>query len=251
MSEIIKYENKGMMSFETMQNAMQWGQMIANSAFCPKEFKGKPEEVLVAIQFGQELGLQPMQSLQNIAVINGKPSLYGDAVIAVCRMGSDFEYCHEEFDDATMTAICKVKRRGEPEYVVKYNKEDAVLAGLWGKQGPWRLHPKRMLQMRARSFGLRDKFAHLLKGMAMVEEMQDIPREEKIISNDEPMMPLIDNGTHTQIINIMQELNVTEESLVSWYNKGGVYITTLKELTMHSAASLLEKLKLKLNSKEV
>ncbi len=53
------------------------------------------------------------------------------------------------------------------------SKEDAKKAGLWGKAGPWSQYPKRMLQMRARSFALRDKFADALSGLIMAEEAQD------------------------------------------------------------------------------
>jgi hypothetical protein len=63
--------------------------------------------------------------------------------------------------------------------VAKFSVEDAKRAGLWGKQGPWSAYPKRMMQMRARGFALRDAFPDVLKGLITAEEAQDYPDEAK------------------------------------------------------------------------
>ncbi len=68
--------------------------------------------------------------------------------------------------------------------------KDAKRAGLWGKGGPWTAYPKRMLQMRARGFALRDAFPDVLKGMISVEEAQDYPDEAKPVPVDKPANPL-------------------------------------------------------------
>ena len=60
---------------QTMDEAMKFSEVISKSGLVPKEYQGKPANCLVAIQWGMELGLAPLQALQNIAVINGKPSL--------------------------------------------------------------------------------------------------------------------------------------------------------------------------------
>ena len=51
----------------------------------PREFQAKPNNILVAVQWGFEIGLAPMQALQNIAVINGRPSLWGDSLLALVK----------------------------------------------------------------------------------------------------------------------------------------------------------------------
>ena len=63
----------------------------------PVSYRGKAEDVLIAIQYGQELGLKPMQSLQGVCVINGKPTVYGDTLLAVCSSAQDFEYCERNW----------------------------------------------------------------------------------------------------------------------------------------------------------
>lgn len=154
-----------------MTEAMDFADKLAKSNFVPKDFQNNPGNILVAVQWGMELGLQPMQAMQNIAVINGRPSLWGDAVIALVRGSSLCEYIYESDDGETAT--CRVKRRGEEEQVRTFSMADAKAAGLANKQGPWSQYPKRMRQMRARAFALRDVFPDVLKGMPVAEEVLD------------------------------------------------------------------------------
>lgn len=163
------------LSPQTFEQALTFSKYLAASDLVPKDFKGKPENCLIAMQWGAELGLKPLQALQNLAVINGRPALWGDAVIALVRSSPVCEWVIETDDGGTAT--CKVKRRGEPEQVRTFSMEDAKAAGLAGKQGPWMQYPKRMRQMRARAFALRDVFPDVLRGMPVAEELMDTPTE--------------------------------------------------------------------------
>ena len=159
-----------------MKEAMEFAGLLAKSDIVPKDYQGKPGNVLVAIQWGMEIGLQPMQAMQNIAVINGRPSIWGDAMIALVRASPSFEYITETQDDKQAT--CVIKRKNEPEAVRVFTMDDAKRAGLLGKSGPWTQYPKRMMQMRARSWALRDVFPDVLKGMICAEEAMDTaPRD--------------------------------------------------------------------------
>lgn len=163
------------LSPQTFEQALTFSEYLANSDMVPKDFKGKPGNCLVAIQWGMEIGLKPLQAMQNIAVINGRPSLWGDAVIALARNFPLCEYIVEEDDGRTAT--CRVKRRGEVEQSRSFSMDDAKTAGLLGKQGPWTQYPKRMRQMRARAFAIRDVFPDALKGLPVAEEVMDAPRD--------------------------------------------------------------------------
>lgn len=158
-----------------LQEAMQYSEILAKSTIVPKNYQNRSGDILVAIQMGSELGLKPIQSLQSIAVINGRPSVYGDGLLALVQAHASFEDIQESFDEQANAAICIIKRKNQSSYTVKYTKEDAEKAGLWGKMGPWKQYPKRMLQMRARGFALRDKFADVLGGLIIVEEARDYP----------------------------------------------------------------------------
>lgn len=158
-----------------LDEALRFADMLASSVLVPKDYVGKPGNCLVAIQWGMELGLQPMQAMQSIAVINGRPSLWGDAMLGLVKSHPEFEWIKEECDGNVAT--CTIKRRGEPEVIQVFTMEDAKRAGLTGKQGPWTQYPKRMLQMRARGFALRDAFPDALRGLISSEEARDLPTE--------------------------------------------------------------------------
>ena len=164
----------------TLAEAVQFSEMLASSSMVPKAYQGKPQDVLVCVQWGYEMGLAPMQALQNIAVINGKPSVYGDAAMALVQASPVCEDVEEYFEDEgtpNPVAVCVAKRKGRKPVTVRFSVEDAKRAGLWGKQGPWSAYPKRMMQMRARGFALRDAFPDVLKGMITAEEAQDYPSD--------------------------------------------------------------------------
>jgi hypothetical protein len=152
---------------------VQFAQMAAKSRLVPQEYRGQPESVMLAVQLGSELGLSPMQSIQNIAVIGSRPTVWGDAMLALVLAHPDCEDVVESDDNGT--AVCTVKRRGRSPVVRRFSIDDAKVAQLWGKSGPWSTYPDRMRQMRARGFALRDAFPDVLKGLIPAEEARDIP----------------------------------------------------------------------------
>lgn len=166
----------------TITEAIQFSEMLANSQMVPRQYQGKPQDIMVCVQWGYEIGLAPMQALQNIAVINGKPSVYGDAAMALVQASPVCEDVQEYFEGEgtpNPVAVCVAQRKGRKPVIAKFSREDAQRAGLWGKQGPWTAYPKRMMQMRARGFALRDAFPDVLKGLITAEEAQDYPDEAK------------------------------------------------------------------------
>ena len=93
--------------------------------------------------------------------------------------------CEDVIETTTENvATCTVIRRGQTPVERSFSEEDAKRAGLWGKQGPWTNYPKRMLQMRARGFALRDSFPDALRGMALAEEAQDTPPVEREVNGE-------------------------------------------------------------------
>lgn len=167
-------------------------EIYAKSDFVPKDFQGKPSNCFVAMNWGKEVGLKPMQSIQNIAVINNRPSMWGDAQLALVRSSPHCEYVLETWED-NGTAICRAKRRNEPEQIRTFSIEDAKIAGLAGKQGPHTQYPKRMRQLRARAFALRDVFTDVLRGIPQTEELLTIPPAATTVAD------LPRNATATQI----------------------------------------------------
>lgn len=176
MTTEISTQRAGGLALQSFDDAFRFAKMVSQSDFAPKDFKGKAESCLLAIQHGSEVGLSPMQSLQSIAVINGRPTIWGDAALALVQSSSQCLYVREytEGDGDNLTAVCEVQRRGYPQpTVAKFSVADAKKASLWGKAGPWSQYPKRMLELRARGFALRNAFADALRGLVTAEEAQD------------------------------------------------------------------------------
>ena len=162
---------------QTFEQLGQFAAMAARSSMVPQAYRGKPEDIMLAVQMGSEVGLAPMQALQNIATINGRPALWGDAQLGLCKMHPAWVSIEETMTGTgdAMRARCVVIRNGEPPVVREFGYVEAKQAGLWGKAGPWTQYPARMMQMRARGFALRDAFPDALRGLLSEHEAQDTP----------------------------------------------------------------------------
>lgn len=177
----------------SIEEAFRVAKAVSMAGMAPRGMD-TPEKCLIAIMSGAEVGLAPMQSIQNIAVINNRPCIWGDAVIGVVRASGKSKYIKEwvEGEGDQMVAFCETLRAGETEPVSRsFSVDDARKAGLWQTEArvtrkarnggnyetdndsPWFKHPKRMLAMRARSYCLRDTYADVLKGLQIREEVED------------------------------------------------------------------------------
>ena len=172
-------KNGFLMEPQSLNEAMEFANMLANSNLVPKAYQQKPGDIMVACQWGAEIGLKPLQSLQNIAVINNIPAVWGDALVALVRGSGLCEYIKQDWDDASKTATCRVKRKGEPEEMRQFSEEDARVAGHLNKD-TYKKNLQRMLSIRARAFALRDVFADVLKGLKVAEEVEDYPAEREV-----------------------------------------------------------------------
>jgi hypothetical protein len=190
---------------QDMDQLWRFAQYVSASGLAPKGIE-KPEAVFVAVQMGLEIGLTPMAALQNIAVINGRPSVWGDAQLAVARGSGLMLAFHEEETNEELHPLfvdmctepntdkaremrrdfarkqAKMKRNtddygfsvctlrvNEAMRFGRFTVSDAKTAQLWGKGGPWTQYPMRMLKFRARSFLLRDVYGDALKGIISAE----------------------------------------------------------------------------------
>lgn len=158
---------------QSLDEAFRVSQAIASSGMAPKGMD-RPEQIMVAIMAGAELGLAPFQSLQSFAVVNGRPTLWGDGLMAVARAQGIQASETLEGEGEKMVATCSVTRPDTGEVITRsFSVADAKKASLWGKQGPWQSYPRRMLQMRARAWALRDGCADMLRGFQVREEVED------------------------------------------------------------------------------
>jgi len=174
-----------------MDSCYRLAKAVCMAGMAPRGLE-TPEKAMVAIMHGLECGLTPMAALQRIAVVNGRPVIWGDGAIGLVRGSGLCEFIDEtiEGEGDNRVAICETKRRGETRSVIRsFSVADAKKARLWGKQGPWQDYPERMLQMRARAFALRDGFADVLGGIYIKEEVED-ETDRRITQSSEPPIPV-------------------------------------------------------------
>jgi len=166
---------------------MQLSTKLASSELVPKSFRGKPQDLFICWAMGYQVGLTPEQSMQCIAVINGKPAMWGDDMLALCMTHKDFEDIIETpilKGDSVIGYTCIIKRKGRSDRHSEFTMDMAKRAGLLAKGGVWAQYPERMLKLRARGFCLRDAFPDALKGIKPREEVEDyIDADYTVVEN--------------------------------------------------------------------
>jgi hypothetical protein len=182
----------------SLKEALQLASLLSKSKLIPKGFEN-PEACLLGILYGMEVGLSPIAALQRMAIIDGRPTIWGDAALALVEASGLLIKIEERIESdpikndhqsstglsqsdvyKSKTAICQVMRSGRSEPINRtFSIEDAKRAGLWQKPGPWTDYPDRMLMMRARAFALRDAFPDVLMGLYLKEEFEGVESETR------------------------------------------------------------------------
>lgn len=175
----------GSIKFGNVADVIDYSGLVVSAGMSPK---GKTkEQVAVAIIAGASLGLNPFAAMQNIAVINGSPSVWGDALVGLVMASGLLEDIKTEYvpnqKDCQGVKVT-IKRKGIASlFVGTFSVTQAKQSGLWEKPGPWKQYPQRMMMNRARAFALRDAFPDVLKGMSIAEEAQDIERGTQTVDD--------------------------------------------------------------------
>lgn len=179
-------------------------EVLIKSGLVPKAY-AKPESVLVACTYGEELGFSPMQSLQLINVIDNKPTISAAGMQALCAKHGGYIKVLEWTDK-----ICtiSVSRPGREPHEASYSVLDAGAQGLLGKSN-WVKMPKQMLFARVSSAAIRLVFADVLAGIYTTEEMED--------SSTKPVQaaPKAAKAVATPVVEIVEDVKPEEAEVVA------------------------------------
>lgn len=150
---------------------------MAKSGIIPKALQGKPQDVYIIIQYGFELGLPPMQSLQSIYVVNGTPCCSGQLMLALIYR--DFPnaivqlFQNEEVAFEKMLVTCTMARNKDSRpTIVKWDKARSDKMGLSSKDN-WQKQPGTMLKWKAIAECSRLVFPDVIKGLRTNDEVED------------------------------------------------------------------------------
>lgn len=165
--------------------AMEIAKLLAKSTFVPQAFRNQPGDVLVVMMMASELQVPYFAALRNTAVINGRPTIWGDLVTAIIWRSNLVEYIDRRWDEETKTATTRIKRKGFPECVRTFSMEDAKRAKL-DRKDTYVQYPQRMCDWRAFTWAARDSFADVLAGMTITEEALDMPQQEQPVPMQQP-----------------------------------------------------------------
>lgn len=155
---------------EVMNGAMQVAKQIAQSTIIPRALQGKPGDVLVVLLTGREFGLQPMQAMRSLHVVDGKPVMAADLMVGLClgrREVCEYFVLVESTGDR---ATYKTKRVGTQEVVLTWTLKQAQQAGVTGKDN-WKKYPDAMLRARCASALARAVYPDLMAGTYDPDEL--------------------------------------------------------------------------------
>lgn len=155
--------------------AKQLGDALCATTFAPASFRGKPEDAAAAILHGDEVGLSPMQALQSIYVISGKPAMYARAMVAVV-LAAGHEVWTVSKTDAQVTVAGR--RRGSSHVIEEtWTTARAAKAGYTNNK-KYASDPQAMLYARAASDVCRQVAPDALAGLAYSAEELELSEPE-------------------------------------------------------------------------
>lgn len=203
------------LDYESFIGLWKLSKLLVASGMVPKVKDGTSHEervsqIAICVARGKTVGLDAFQSVESIVPINGRPMIWGNAPLAICRQHPQWlekgfdEYWEvkgqrqdshpAKFDDDSITAVCETLRDGATKPLVrKFSVADAKRAGLWGATGKlYGSYPQRMLPARARAYNLNDNFGDALKGIAIRETFDEEVDGKPLVTSGEELRTEID-----------------------------------------------------------
>jgi hypothetical protein len=172
---------------QTREDVLAYCKQLSESQLVPKSFQGRPADIVIAWRMGLRLGLDEFASMNSLAVINGRPTLWGDSMLGICQARSDWAGMSVTWSGTECTVTVKRRHHSEVcEYQGTFSEAAAKTAGLLGKAGPWTQYPRRMIELRARAFALRAAYADALCGLVSREEMEGVTVDVTPMAVPEP-----------------------------------------------------------------
>lgn len=143
----------------------QYAELLAQASLLPKQYQRNPANVLLAMELGQSLSIPPIQAINEVHVIEGKPSASANLIGGLVRRAG--HVLRIRVDRDAMQATAQIIRHDDPDYTfeVTWTMDDAKRAGSTGKDN-WKKYPIAMLKARAITEVAREACPEALMGIA-------------------------------------------------------------------------------------
>lgn len=200
----VKADSKGLLQPRTIDEEFRMASAYSQSGMVPKEYTGLPAKVFTAMQYARELGLKPLTAMREVAVINGRPSIFGSLPLSLVRASGklrkireflfdddylEINYTNKNLNKQVFGACCIVHRVDDEPREFVFTADDARQAGLLDSKDEacWTKYPRVMMKYRARTMALRDVFPDIIGGIAIAEyDFNEVAPAEAEFTNDEP-----------------------------------------------------------------
>lgn len=186
--------------------------LYAQSTLVPEAFRNKPADVFVAVTLGQSVGISPIQSLSEINVIKGKPTMSASLIAAQVRKAGHKLRIEVEETPGKESATCTIIRRDDPDhpFVSKRDRAWAQRMGLLNNSN-YIKQPATMLKKRAITDCARDACSEALCGIDYTpDEMSDFDDVEAKVEDESKTVEPTKNVKPKQNVEIIEAEVVNE-----------------------------------------
>lgn len=160
---------------EQFQMAMQAAEMLASSSMVPTTYQNNPGSCFIALNTALRLRMDPLMIMQNLYVVQGRPSWSGQFAIALVNICPKFELTWFEFrnggDFQAGVRMCAQLKTRQHVYGTWVTPEMVKAEG-WGKK--WQTMPEQMYKYRAAAFFARTNCPEALLGLSVEGEAEDM-----------------------------------------------------------------------------
>jgi len=150
-----------------LASQVEYAKLLAASDLLPDAYKGKPANILLAIEYGKTLGITPMAAIQGINVIKGKPTASASLIASLVRLAGH----RMRVTSDNTKAVCEIIRSDDRDFTFMsvWDMDRAKLAGLTANPS-WAKYPEAMLKARAITECARDACPEVLSGVQYTAE---------------------------------------------------------------------------------
>lgn len=158
---------------KTLTEVTDLAERLSKSSLLPKSMQGKMPDVLVTILAGQEMGLSPMASLRNFHVVEGRPILSADGMVALVLGSGKAAYFRRAAESDTSVTYETLRHGDDKVRTCTWTADMIKKAGLNTKDNH-RLFGRQMLAARAKAELARDVYPDVLAGVYTSDEIPDV-----------------------------------------------------------------------------